>query len=282
LSAQPRQLRRADDATVQRGRDERAGGARGVERAQVLDVAHAAARQHLEVGKRGVDLGDRRDVRPRGVAHAREVEHDHLAQAGAPEACDGVERRQAGEPRVGRQQAAVAQVDAQDHHAVGELREQAVESIRRLQRLGPDDDAVRAELPERPCPRRLADAGVDHHARLARQGREQRAVLALPADRVEIGDVQLVESQLGPVRACQRQRVAVVAAEGAADRAIAFALAAHGVNRRAVIEIDDRDDTHTSHGCGHASSGHRRREHQGRLARWRVAPHGLASVRGLA
>ena len=52
----------------------------------------------------------------------------------------------------------------------------------------------------------------------------------------------------------ERQRVA--------ERAIAFALAAHGVDRRAGLEIDDPDDAH----AGHASGGHRRREHEGRLA----------------
>ena len=109
---------------------------------------------------------------PGAAAHAREVEHDRLAQAGAVQARHGVERRHARERRVGREQAARAQVDAQDHRAVRERREQAVERIGAAQRLGPDDDAVRAEVQQRPRPRRLADAGVDHHARLGRQGGE--------------------------------------------------------------------------------------------------------------
>ena len=65
-----------------------------------------------------------------------------------------------------------------------------------------------------------------------------------PVDRIEVGDVQLVEPQLGAERARERQRVAVVASDDAADRAVAFALAAHGVHRRAVLEIDDRYDAH--------------------------------------
>ena len=233
---------RADDAAVHRGCDERAGRAGGGERAQVVDVAHAAPGEQLEVGERRVDRADQRHVRPRAAAHPREVEHDRLAQAGAVQLRHGVERGQPREPCVGRQQAAVAQVDAQDHGAVGELGEQAVERAGAAQRLGPDDDAVRAEVQQRPRPPRLADAGVDHHARLARQRADARAVLACPADRIEVGDVQLVEPQRGPERARQGQRVAVVAGEGAADRAVAFALAAHGVDRRAGFEIDDRDD----------------------------------------
>ena len=72
----------------------------------------------------------------------------------------------------------------------------------------------------------------------------RRAVLAFAADRVEVGDVELVEPQLGPERARERKRVAVVAGDDAVDRAIAFALAAHGVNRRAGLEIDDRYHAH--------------------------------------
>ena len=120
-----------------------------------------------------VELGDQRDVRARAAAHPRQVEHDRLAQAGAVQAREGVERGQARELRVGRQHAAVAQVDAQDQGAVGQLREQAVERVGTGQRLGPDDDAVRAEVQQRLRPRGLADAGVDHDARLARQGADR-------------------------------------------------------------------------------------------------------------
>jgi len=78
---------------MQRGRDERAGRARGADGAQVLDVAHAAAGEQLEVGKRSVDLGNQREVRPRPAAHARDVEHDRLAQVGAVQVRHGFERR---------------------------------------------------------------------------------------------------------------------------------------------------------------------------------------------
>ena len=70
---------------MQRGRDERAGRAGVAECAQVLDVAHAAAGEQLEVGEGGVDLGDEPDVGSLATADAREVEDDDLAQAGAPQ-----------------------------------------------------------------------------------------------------------------------------------------------------------------------------------------------------
>ena len=63
---------------------------------------------------------------------------------------DGVERRQAGEPWVGRERAAVAQVHAQDR--IG----QPVERVGVGQRLGPDHDAVHAEVEQRPRPLRVA------------------------------------------------------------------------------------------------------------------------------
>ena len=61
-------------------------------------------------------------------------------------------------------------------------------------------------------------------------------VLAAALDGIEVGDVQLVEPQRVADPARDRQRFAA--------RAVAFALAAHGVHRRAVLKIDDRYDAH--------------------------------------
>src|SRR3954449_5203110 len=88
-SAKLVQLAPPDDAEMQRRRDERAGRTGVAECAQVLDVAHAAAGEQLEVGKGGVELGDQRDVRARAAAHTGEVEHDHLAQFCTAQACHG-------------------------------------------------------------------------------------------------------------------------------------------------------------------------------------------------
>ena len=144
------------DAAVQRGRDERAGRAGGVERAQVVGVAHAAAREQLELGEGGVDFGDQRDVRPGAAAHARQVEHDRLAQCRAMQARHRVERRQAREPRVGRQQ--VGRRAGPRSGPRSGTPQQPVERVGVGQRLGPDDDPVHAEVEQRPRPLRLADA----------------------------------------------------------------------------------------------------------------------------
>ena len=123
------------------------------------------------------------------MRRARQVEHDRLAQSGAVQAPQRVERRQPGELRVGRQRAAVAQVDAQ--HQAGNLLEQPVESAGggAAQRLGPDAAPGRAAVEQRPRRGRRADARVDPHARLARQRGDRGAVVAGAGDRVEVGDV---------------------------------------------------------------------------------------------
>ena len=146
---------------------------------------------------------------PAPLPDASEVEHDRLAQAGAVQPRHGIERRQARQLRVGRQQAAVAQVDAQ-HHAAGSS------ASSRSSASGPDSVSVPTitrcapSVQQRPRPVRLADARVDHHARLARQRGDAGVVLALAGDGVEVGDVELVEPELGAERAGQRERVAVV------------------------------------------------------------------------
>ena len=216
--SEARPARAADDAAMQRRRDERAGRAGVGERAQVADVAHAAAGEQLEVGEGGVDLGDQPDVRSRAAAHPCQVEHDHLAQSRAVQTRHGVERRQAGEPRVGRQRAAVAQVDAQDDGAVGKLREQPVERI----------GAVSVSVPTttRCAPRsssaRARSGSLTPASTMTRASRASAPMMALllafAADRVEVGDVQLVEPQLVPERARERERVAVVAADAATGR----------------------------------------------------------------
>jgi probable H4MPT-linked C1 transfer pathway protein len=117
------------------------------------------------------------------------------------------------------------------------------------QRLGADHHTRRAQLEQRPNRGDVGDAGVDQHPRLAGQGREDFAVGRATGDRVEIGDVQLVESELSAEGASDAEGVGA-GGEPVADRAIAFALSAHGVHGGSALEIDDWDHPH----------GHGRRE----------------------
>ena len=62
-------------------------------------------------------------------------------------------------------------------------------------------------------------------------------------DRVEVGDVELVEAEPLAHRARHAHRVRP-RGDPAAQRAIAFALPAHGVHGDSALEIDDRDHSH--------------------------------------
>ena len=186
-SAKLGQLVRPDDAAMQRRRDERARRAGVAERAQVLDVAHAAAGEQLEVGEGGMDLGDQPDVRARAAAHPRQVEHDRLAQPRAVQARHGVERRQAGELRVGRQPRP-SRRSALRTRRLGKLREQTVErigagsvSVPTTTRCTPRSSSARARSGS------LTPAST--MTRASRASARCGAVLAVAADRVEVGDV---------------------------------------------------------------------------------------------
>ena len=211
--------------------------------AQVGDVAHAAAGQQLELGKAGTELAHQRDVGTRAGPDAREVEHDHLPHAGALEPCQRLGGSEAGQLRVGREDAARPEVEAEHERRVGELRPQALERRQVRERLGADHDARRAQLEQPPDRGDLGDAGIDHHPRLAREGGEDLAVRRSAVDSVEIGDIELVE----PERLADGARDLDGVGAGddlAAQRAVAFALPAHGVHGGSALEIDDWDHSH--------------------------------------
>jgi (4-(4-[2-(gamma-L-glutamylamino)ethyl]phenoxymethyl)furan-2-yl)methanamine synthase len=213
------------------------------ESAQVGHVAHAAACQQLEVGKAHTQLAHQLDLRTLPRPDAREIEHDHLTHAGALEArqrLGGTELRQL---PVRRQQAAVAEVEAQHEREV----HQPFKRRPVRERLGADHHACSAEVEQRPGRGELGHARVHHDPCFLRQGSERFAVERSTPDRIEIGDVELIEAQL--------------IAEGAGDRegrgpgnepaeqgAVAFALAAHRVHGDSALEIDDRDHSHGREG----------------------------------
>ena len=99
------------------------------------------------------------------------------------------------------------------------------------------------QLEQQPGRGDLGDTGIDHHPRFVRESGEDLALCPSAGDRVEIGDIELVESECPAAHARDPDRVR---AHGdlAAQGAIAFALAAHGVNAGSALEIDDRDHPH--------------------------------------
>ena len=210
-----------------------------------------------------MDLRDRRDVRPRAAAHPGQVEDDHLAQsgrgAGAPprRAPAGPASRGSGESvRPSRRSTLSDRLGQQRGRA--RRRRPASRSRRRR-------GARRAPAAPAPAPARSLPAST-----MTRASRASARITA------SLSPVPVIASRSATYSSSSRKPRA--SSRRVAERAIAFALAAHGVDRRTVLEIDDSDHAH----AGHASGGHRRREHQGRPAAGDVAADRLAPVRGLA
>jgi (4-(4-[2-(gamma-L-glutamylamino)ethyl]phenoxymethyl)furan-2-yl)methanamine synthase len=232
---------------VEGGGDECAGRAGFGQGVQVGEVAHSAARQQLELGKAGAELAYQGDVGACAGSDAREVEHDHLAQAGLPQQRECPGRSQPAEVGIARKDAVPAEVEAEHERGVREFCPQPPERGRLRQRLGADHDALRAQLEQPPDRGDVGDAGVDQHTGLARQGGESVAVGWSTRDRVEIGDVELVEPELFADGVSDPDRVGA-GHELAAERAVAFTLAAHRVHGDSALEIDDRDHSHVRGG----------------------------------
>ena len=89
----------------------------------------------------------------------------------------------------------------------------------------------------------LGDAGIDHHPRPVPESGDDLALCGSAGDRVEIGDVELVESEC-PADGARDLDGVGARDELATQRAIAFALPAHGVHGGSALEIDDRDHPH--------------------------------------
>ena len=232
---------------MQGGGHERAGRPGFGQGAQVGDVAHAAAGQQLELGKAGAELAHQGNIRTRAAANAREVEHDHLPHAGARQPAQRLRRSVPSQLGVGREDAARPEVEAEHERGVRELGSQPLERGLVRERLGADHYARRAQLEQQPDRCDSVDAGIDHHSRLVPESGEDPALCRSAGDRVEIGDINFVQSER--IADGARDPDGVRAGDDlAAQRAIAFALPAHGVHGGSTLEIDDRDHSHGRRG----------------------------------
>jgi (4-(4-[2-(gamma-L-glutamylamino)ethyl]phenoxymethyl)furan-2-yl)methanamine synthase len=205
------------------------------ERAQVGEVAHAAAGKQLELGKARAQLAHQLDLWACAGPDPRQVEHDHLAYGArqARQCLGGSEPRQ---PGVRRDDAPVAEIEAEHER---EARQQLERRCVR-ERLGADHHPCRAQLEHRPGRGQVDHAGVDHDPYFPRHGTERLGVERSTRDGVEIGDVQLVEAE--PIAEPSSNLKGVRPRDEAApQRAVAFALPAHGVHGDSALEIDDRD-----------------------------------------
>ena len=154
----------------------------------------------------------------------------------------------AGQRRVGREHAPAAQVEAEHERRLRQRGPEPPERVGAGQRLRADHDAGDAER-EQPRDRRRRRAAPA--STITRASRASAATTSgLPGaarDRVEVGDVELVEAEPLAHRARHGHGVRPVG-DPAPQRAIAFALPADGVHGDAALEIDDRDHSHDREG----------------------------------
>ncbi len=211
--------------------------------AQVAEVAHATAGQYLDLGEAGAELAHQRDVGTRLGPHAGEVQHDHLPRARASQPFERLCRTETGQGGIGGEDAPRPEVEAEHERRVREAGPESLECSDVRERLSADHNAGGAELEQLPGLGDLADPRIDPHPRFARQGGEDLAVPRTARDRFEIGDVELVEPERCAEGVSDPHRVGA-GDEAAAQRAIAFALPAHGVHGGSALEIDDRDHFH--------------------------------------
>jgi probable H4MPT-linked C1 transfer pathway protein len=228
---------------VQGAGDERARRPGFRQGAQIGKVAHAAAGQQLELGKAGAQLAHQCDIGTSLGADAREVENDHLPQAGAAQPRQRVCRSELGQLGVGREDPARPEVEAEHERGVREFGPQPLERRRVRERLGADRDVRRAQLEQQPGRGGIGDAGIERHPRLARKRGDGLALERSARDHVEIGDIELVESERSADGASDPDGLGA-GHELAAERAVAFALPAHGVHGGSALEIDDWDHSH--------------------------------------
>jgi len=119
-----------------------------------------------------------------------------------------------------------------------------VELFERGQRFEADNDPTRTGSKCLPCARDGRDAGIDPHVRTDLRDRGHECILKSPAlDRVEIGDVQILEAESLDVKASESDCVAAdINAESRGDREILGSSSSMCVNGARAKEIDDADD----------------------------------------
>ncbi len=228
---------------VQGGGDQRAGRPGGLERAQVVVIAHPAARIDGEPGKGRRELGDGAQRRPRAAAHADEINHQELADPERGRQRRGGGRFATGELGTRGDQSSVPEVDAEDQRRYRARGYAGLGRIVGTQRLGTDH--VAGDTGAGQCRRPPGSGGAGVHPRLRHPGHrgQRRRVHGRPGERVQIGDVQAA----GPADAAQRVGDAHGLAaidQRAAQRRVVGALPAPGMDDDAALEVEDRNDAH--------------------------------------
>ena len=158
----------------------------GLERAQVVVVAHATAGVDRDSRQGRGELGHRVKRRSGAAADAREVDHQHLAHA--QRWSPAARRRPASRPASSGR----GEISRPSRRSTLSTRGGPWAAIDRAgpERLGADDVARGAGASQRVGPLAGRGAGVDPDLRHRRERREHRHVRRRAGDRVEVGDVQ--------------------------------------------------------------------------------------------
>ena len=214
---------------MQRRRDKRAGGADRLKPFKIVRVANAACGKDAPISRTLDDLRDPREVGTRADADARERHDDDLTR---PQLGAFVER-------IGTQKNVVAKIERENDIGI---------MLGGMQGVAVAQGFAADHTIDARCAAPVAGrgAGVDHEAKRwksLRQCADLAAVVAASLDRVEIGDIDLLEwmkrqktgDDIGR-RACRRKR--------RRDWLVAVAVAGAGAHDRAVANIDDGDDLH--------------------------------------
>jgi hypothetical protein len=138
---------------------------------------------------------------------------------------------------------AVTQVDAEDHFDATQPLADVGQRRDAVKCLGSDDHRIGSEVQQTRRAVSVAGPGVEHHAGRAGQRSDDRMRWSSGLDGVEIGDVQLREPQAA-VESPRNFFGLGTRREYAAQRLVAVARTGDGVNRRAMLEIDDGNDAH--------------------------------------
>ena len=238
--APARRWSRRDAALVQGGGDQRAGGAGGLERAQVVVVAHATAGVDRDPREGRGELDRRRPaaVRSRCPTRARSITSTSRTPSARASGAAAAASRPASSGS-GRDQPSVAQVDAQ-HHAAGRRRGRSrrARATRCRRRCAPR----RREPARRP-------ARASWRRRRPRSPRPSTATRssATSAGAPAIASRSATYSVPASARVAQRPRYRHRLApvdQRAAQRRVLGALPAASVHDDAALEIEDRHDPH--------------------------------------
>lgn len=200
--------------------------------------AHLNARASLDEAK---DEGGSTDAL--AGPHAGRVEEQEAPGAGVHRRVDQVQRVGRPPRRAGREdRTAGPEVEAENDRARRGVPAEVVEQGGAGQGLGGRDDRPGPGRNEVREPGKVSEPGIDPDVKTEVRGRAEKQDVGWPAfDRIQVGDVQVVEAE-GVAEVDRQADWVGPRSENAPDRPVFAATAAPGVDGLAGPQVDDGDD----------------------------------------